>query len=134
MANSNRCLRHPSSKDAGKRCSECAWIVAWRGHSHSDHRFPAPSSLEEGCRKPVPGVWVPPRRLCTLLNVLHKTGLHAILGPFVLGLYVSNVTENSKREQDPNGKGSKERYFSIRTRQNQQIFGVIFFVKLQKDT
>ena len=26
--------------------------------SHSEHRFPAPSSLKEGCRKPVFGVWV----------------------------------------------------------------------------
>ena len=30
-----------------------------RGYcSHSDHRFPTPSSLKEGCRKPVLGVWV----------------------------------------------------------------------------
>ena len=25
--------------------------------AHSEHRFPAPSSLKEGCRKPVLGVW-----------------------------------------------------------------------------
>ena len=25
--------------------------------THSEHRFPAPSTLKEGCRKPVLGVW-----------------------------------------------------------------------------
>ena len=35
-------------------------------HSHSEHRFPAPSSLKEGCRKPVLGVW-------------HTLPLHALL-------------------------------------------------------
>ena len=30
----------------------------WAGKlTHSEHRFPAPSSSKEGCRKPVPGVW-----------------------------------------------------------------------------
>ena len=30
---------------------------------HSEHRFPAPSSLKEGCRKPVLGVWLRPSHL-----------------------------------------------------------------------
>ena len=35
----------------GKRCDGSS------SFAHSEHRFPAPSSLKEGCRKPVLGVW-----------------------------------------------------------------------------
>ena len=47
------------------RCSTAAVLLvinrlqlhsAWPW-THSEHRFPAPSSLKEGCRKPVLGVW-----------------------------------------------------------------------------
>ena len=35
-----------------------ACVVNIESDTHSEHRFPAPSSLKEGCRKPVLGVWV----------------------------------------------------------------------------
>ena len=34
-----------------------AAVGIWQ-RPHSEHRFLAPSSLKEGCRKPVLGVWV----------------------------------------------------------------------------
>ena len=45
--------------------------------THSEHRFPAPSSLKEGCRKPVLGVWSYhwpdiPNRLRLVLLLLHS--------------------------------------------------------------
>ena len=42
-----------TEEGAGKRCSEC------ESSPHSEHRFPTPSSLKEGCRKPVFGVLSP---------------------------------------------------------------------------
>ena len=35
-----------------------AWVGGLVCVSHSEHRFPAPFSLKEGCRKPVLGVCV----------------------------------------------------------------------------
>ena len=46
----------------GSYCAKPTQIRSgWPGFGpHSEHRFPAPSSLKEGCGKPVLGVWVWP--------------------------------------------------------------------------
>ena len=47
---------------SGSYCAKPTHIRSgWPGFGpHSEHRFPAPSSLKEGCGKPVLGVWVWP--------------------------------------------------------------------------
>ena len=43
-------LRGPESQ-IPPACQSLEWLI----HTHSEHRFPAPSSQEKGCRKPVLG-------------------------------------------------------------------------------
>ena len=62
--------------------------------THSEHRFPAPSSLKEGCRKPMLGVWLP---YCPVAHgsrrayCPHRAGPKRLIAEGTSGQYVQDL-------------------------------------------
>ena len=75
-------------------CRQDGWLSpckVWTTTAYSEHRFPAPSSLKEGCRKPVLGVC---HRSCVDPPHVRTHKVHKVYQRCILRIRVQELCES----------------------------------------